>query len=319
MEEEIDIKDSIIKVWKARKVVLFMTLAFMGVGLAVASLVPKKYESYVILMPNSSGKNGSQQVVSSFASMIGIEFMDAKMGDGIPILAYEDILDSTPFRSELMEILSESIPEVVAPISKSTKDSLLSKFSREYSDLDLELSLFFEVDKTKGMFTIHSKSDSPILAFQITQESYKLLEKFIERIISNKIESQLSTLIDNVKNNEERYKSLQERLSDYRDKNRDLSTSSSKLNSRILEDEYELRYSIYSNGLKQLEASKNALSLNRVHFSVIQPSTTPVLKSVIPSELIVLMFTCLGFVLALFYPFARDLFLRLYRLLKANS
>lgn len=101
-EEEIDLVEIIRKLWKNRKLILRVTLAFMVLGVLVALFSPKEYSAGSTMVPQTSEKKVGGGL-SGLAAMAGINLGDIGGGEILSPKMYSKILESIPFQKELMQ------------------------------------------------------------------------------------------------------------------------------------------------------------------------------------------------------------------------
>ena len=101
-EQEIDLVEVIQKLWRNRKLILKVTIAFMVLGLLVALFSAKEYTAGCIMVPQSSEKKMGGGL-SGLAAMAGINLGDVAGGEVLSPKMYPKILASIPFQKELMQ------------------------------------------------------------------------------------------------------------------------------------------------------------------------------------------------------------------------
>lgn len=99
-EPEIDIMELISKLWKRRSMIIKWCIVGAVVGLIAGFSIPKTYTSSVTLAPETQQKTNSS--VSSIASMMGVNLNNSV--DAISIEMYPDVVHSTPFIVELLDL-----------------------------------------------------------------------------------------------------------------------------------------------------------------------------------------------------------------------
>lgn len=100
-EQEIDLVEVIRKLWRNRKLILKVTVAFMILGVLVALFSAKEYTAGSTLVPQSSDKKigGS---LSGLAAMEGINLGDMTGGEVLSPKIYPKVLASIPFQKDIM-------------------------------------------------------------------------------------------------------------------------------------------------------------------------------------------------------------------------
>ncbi len=128
-EQEIDLVEIVRKLWKNRKLILRITLAFMVLGVLVALFSPEEYDAGSTLVPQTSEKKMSGGL-SGLAAMAGISLGDIGGGEVLSPKMYAKILESVPFQKELMQtpIKFEKYEQPVALFDYFT-DEKYEKFS----------------------------------------------------------------------------------------------------------------------------------------------------------------------------------------------
>ena len=101
-EQEIDLVELIQKMWLNRGLILKLTAVFMVVGVFVALLSPKVYTASCDIVPQTSDGSGSSRM-SSLAALAGINLNQSMDVKALSPMVYENILNSTTFRKELMQ------------------------------------------------------------------------------------------------------------------------------------------------------------------------------------------------------------------------
>ena len=99
-EEGIDMLALIKSLWDGRKTVIITTCIFIGLGLVAALTMKRTYEVNTVMVPQMSSKSSSS--LSSLASLAGFDLGTSSSGAELSPLIYPQIVNSVPFRKELM-------------------------------------------------------------------------------------------------------------------------------------------------------------------------------------------------------------------------
>lgn len=100
-EQEIDLVELIQRMWVNRKLILRVTGVFFVLGLLVALLSSKAYTAGCDVVPQTSD-SGTASRMSSLAALAGINLNQMQEVKTLSPYVYENILNSTTFRKELM-------------------------------------------------------------------------------------------------------------------------------------------------------------------------------------------------------------------------
>ena len=101
---DIDAMDLLVKLWKGKKMLLRWCLAGAIVGMVAGFSIPKTYRAKAVIAPETQTRIGSS--VSSIASMMGVSLDNSR--DAIDVEMYPDVVASTPFLFELLDLEVET-------------------------------------------------------------------------------------------------------------------------------------------------------------------------------------------------------------------
>ena len=96
--------------WQNKKILLRNCVIAFGLALIVAFSIPKEYTAKVILAPEmSGGMSGLSSNLGTLASMAGINMSNLSSNEAIFPDLYPEIVSSTPFLMEMMEVRVETL------------------------------------------------------------------------------------------------------------------------------------------------------------------------------------------------------------------
>lgn len=101
-EQEIDLVALVKKMWLNKGLIIKLTAVFMVLGLLVALFSSKVYTTSCDIVPQTS-KGAKGGGMSSLAALAGININDGQSGAELSPLVYQNIMNSTSFRKELMQ------------------------------------------------------------------------------------------------------------------------------------------------------------------------------------------------------------------------
>ena len=116
-EEGIDIKALVKQLWDGRKTVILTTCIFIALGFVAALTMKRTYSVSTVMVPQVGGSKSSS--LSSLASLAGIDLSSGSSGTELSPLIYPQIVNSVPFRKELM----------YTPIHYAKVDTAVSMFT----------------------------------------------------------------------------------------------------------------------------------------------------------------------------------------------
>jgi len=99
-EEGIDIMALVKQLWDGRKTVIIWTCAFIVLGFVAALTMKRTYSVSTVMVPQVGSKTSSS--LSSLASLAGFDLSSMSSTSELSPLIYPQIVNSVPFRKELM-------------------------------------------------------------------------------------------------------------------------------------------------------------------------------------------------------------------------
>ena len=129
-QEGIDIIALVKSLWEGRKTVIIWTCAFIVLGLVAALTMKREYSVSTVMVPQLNSKSTSSSL-SSLASLAGFDLSSASSGAELSPLIYPQIVNSVPFRLELMH----------TPLHYNKCDTMISMFDYAEAKLDKGFSL----------------------------------------------------------------------------------------------------------------------------------------------------------------------------------
>ena len=294
MEHEIDFIKIFKKIFKFRIRILCITIIFLMYSyFKYCYKVPKKYKSSVTILYHNGGSGGSNNLnkLTSLAGLPSLSF-NAGSESRISVNLYKDIIKGEIFKSQFLKVPFH-FEQDKAPIvyedyyspknhSKKQKTDSLKKIEslqdvfistkEQYSLMNqIDNQILLEVDNEKGLFTISSEMNSPLLATEFVKEALRLLKKSLADITKTKIKSTIAHLEKDYKKHKALFKKQQKKLTDYQSSNRELNTPLARTRLKLLKDEYQLAYQIYTLTYKELLLKKMSTSNTMPAFQIFKP------------------------------------------------
>jgi uncharacterized protein involved in exopolysaccharide biosynthesis len=311
---EIDLKDLIIPLWKARKQILTIAAICGILGGIIGFLTPATYTAGSTFLPQTSqalgGLSGS---LGGLASLAGINLNAPIAGGDIPSSMYATVLGSQPFREQILNAkiwvngdslsyrnyLENKPLSIFKTLNKfldvfrfSVTDSKKLAFSDKGENLpkpltdeefELQKSLAKKVsivhDKKEGVVTLTVVEDDPLIAAQIAQVTESELQDWIiEHKIKN-AKAQYDFIVKQFASKEKEFFSIQEQLASYTDRNQNVLAASYLTRLDRLQAEFDLVNTVYTELAKQKEQAAIQLSKDTPTFSILDPVKLPKEKS----------------------------------------
>jgi uncharacterized protein involved in exopolysaccharide biosynthesis len=176
---------------------------------------------------------------------------------------------------------------------KKLIEILTAQLSIEYNDKDGYISLSAKMPEAKA-------------AAQMVQKAQVLLQDAITDFETQKTKDQLDFVEERYAEKEKEAKAAQEKLAQFRDRNKNVSTATAQTEQERLTAEYNLVYGVYSELAKQLETQKIQVKENTPVFTVIEPVSVPIDRSKPKRTMILMIWTFLGGIVGIGMVFGRE-------------
>ena len=275
--EEIDLIEVMAKLWHRKKTIMYIALFFLVGGLVLAFFLPRKYTAQCTLGLEMEDRTTriSVEGMSPFQSMPMGDMRNTRI---VSPAMYPDIFFSVPFQKELIYsplYIDErgdtvtfynylvSGPERLALV---TDPSQVEQLTEEESKCLAYLKDAFsvKVNNKDGNLKITLDLPDPKLSAYLTNRAQAMLQTYIARFRIAKAQAALDFV-------EERYTEV-----------------------KILTNDYELFFGLYSDIVKQREKAKIQVKEDMPVLTVIEPVVEPTVPSKPQRALIVLASLLLG-------------------------
>jgi uncharacterized protein involved in exopolysaccharide biosynthesis len=323
--DEIDLKDLIIPIWKARKQILTIATLCGILGGIIGFLTPATYTASSIFLPQTSqmagGLSGS---LGGLASLAGINLNAPMSGGDIPPSMYATVLASEPFRKRILDtkisVNGDSLsyreylvnqPKSMLDIvmkytiglpgnitgSKSEEAATLSAgelkaLSNEENELHKSLAEKISIanDKKEGIVSLTVVEANPMIAAQVAKAAEEVLQDWIiEHKIKN-AKAQYDFIEKQFEAKQKEFFSIQDQLAGYMDRNQNVLSATYLTRLERLQAEFDLLNTVYSELAKQKEQAAIQLSKDTPTFSVLNPVKVPKEKTG-PKKVIIILVT----------------------------
>lgn len=345
--DEIDVLEVVKTFWNGRKVIVKYTLIAGLLGILIALLSPKEYTATTSMVPQTGNTNNKLGGLSSLAAIAGFNLDLNSISDNLTPLVYPQIVKSTPYQLELMNIpfsfaevdhpvsLYEYYTEVASPrilslISKYTLGLpalLISSFKKntpeESSDRKnpialslkqervrklIEQKVVLDLDSKQGFLTLTATFPEALVSAQVADQARELLQKYITQYKTSKATDQLNFIEQRYSEKKIEFEKAQEKLARFRDQNKNVSSALARTEEERIQSEYNIAMDVYNELAKQLEQAKIQVKQETPVFSILEPALIPQEKSKPKRTIIVLLWTFLGGFIGTIIVFGKVLF-----------
>ena len=313
-EDEIDLKDLIIPIWRNRKQILTIATICGILGGIIGFLTPATYTASSTFLPQTSQAGGGLSgSLGGLASLAGINLSTGAGGGGeIPPSMYATVLGSQPFRKRILDakivlngdsityrnyiknqpksvlgIISEytiGLPvKVIGLISSKEANNAafandgLQPLSEEEYNLQNAVAGTVSIanDKKEGVVSLTVVEGDPLVAAQVAQVTEQILQDWIIEYKIKNAKAQYDFIAKQFEAKQKEFYSIQEQLAIYTDRNQNVLAASYLTRLDRLQAEFDLVNSVYTELAKQKEQAAIQLSKDTPTFSVLDPVKVP--------------------------------------------
>lgn len=189
------------------------------------------------------------------------------------------------------------------------KDSNLLRISQEEDKLIKRLNeqIFLDINEDDGSVTILSNMPEAIAAAELTLRVQQLLQQFLIDFKIQKSKEQLEFIKSRYDEVETKFKNVQQKLANNRDRNQNITKAIAKTSTEMLQDEYNLIYGVYLELAKQLEAQYIQVTEDTPVFTILKPVTIPIERSKPKRFTILFLWIIAGILISIGIIFGKDL------------
>ena len=336
MEEKKKIIDisliDIFRILKAdfRKVCIYSCTAGV-IGVILAFATPKIYKSTVILAPEESGSSFSGSI-SSLAAMVGMNMKIGQTGDALYPEIYPDLMGSTGFvvglfpvtvtRNKTGETYTyfdyldkhqkkafyeypqdwiKQVKDLFTTEEKVPADHKVDPKHLTKKEFDVAKNIMGKidcsVDKKTNVITIEVEDQDPLIAATVADSLQMHLQRTITDYRTKKARIDLEYMQKLFDEAHREYAKARQKYAAFGDSYMNLKMQSYVLKGDELENEMQLKYTIYQQVVEQLQLAKAKVQERTPAFTIVQEATVPVKHSSRPKIVTLIIWMILGFLL----------------------
>ena len=176
----------------------------------------------------------------------------------------------------------------------------------------LDKAIALTLDEKKGFVTVIANMPEALVAAQMAQATFTLLERYITEFKIEKVQSNLDFVQERFDEAKRSFEDVQSRRAKLRDANMNTSRYAARTEMERLDAEYTLAQGVYTSLAQQVEQAKISVKETTPILTVIKPVTVPYKKSKPQRAMILFAFTFLGAVAGmggvLLIPAAAEIF-----------
>ena len=337
MEEKKKIIDiSLIEVFRIlktdfRKVCIYSCTAGV-IGVILAFATPKIYKSTVILAPEESGSSFSGSL-SSLAAMVGMNMKIGQTGDALYPEIYPDLMGSTGFVVGMFPVTVtknktgetytyfdyldkhqkkafyeypqdwlKQVKDLFTTEEKVPADHKVNPKHLTKKEFDVAKNIMGKidcsVDKKTNVITIEVEDQDPLIAATVADSLQMHLQRTITDYRTKKARVDLEYMQKLFDEAHREYAKARQKYAAFGDSYMNLKMQSYVLKGDELENEMQLKYTIYQQVVEQLQLAKAKVQERTPAFTIVQEATVPVKHSSQPKIVTLIIWMLLGFLLS---------------------
>ena len=344
------------KILKEKKLIIKTSISFFFIGCLVALLSPVVFTSQTSFVPQVSGDDMSirNNNLGSLASLAGININPTVMTNDsyLSPLVYRNIIDSEEFSLGLLseELINSNgekftIREYLLsnrsffnfnPIGFIKKftiglflnnetNEINSNLLKDYnfiSDEDYNLLTNFRskfsisLNEKEGFISVAATDEDAFISSQLVELITKSLQSKIIEVRTNKIKGRLKFSKEQYELKQDEFNSLVNKLAEFKDSNKNISTAVFLSELQKLESEYELQKSILISLASAYNNNKLKLNKDTPIFSVIDEVSVPNKRTKPKRSFLVLIYVLLGLILSIGFILSKDYVMNLIKEIK---
>lgn len=170
----------------------------------------------------------------------------------------------------------------------------------------LDETIQLEVNDKDGYLSLSVNSFNAELSAQIAQKALSMLQEHITQLKIEKTSAQLDFIQERYNENKRIFETAQNRLADFQDKNKNVTTAHALTEKEKLQREYQLAYNVFSELAQQLEQAKIQVKEDTPVFSIIKPVTVPSKKTGPKRSVMLVVWTFLGGIIGVGWIFGKE-------------
>jgi uncharacterized protein involved in exopolysaccharide biosynthesis len=331
--DEIDLLALAKTFWKGRKTIIKAILIAAVLGVLIALLSPVEYTATTSMVPQTTQTGSKLGGLSSLVAMAGFNLDANATGDDLTPLVYPQIVSSTPFQLELMNMpfnfskvdhpvslytyytemnkpgifslimkYTIGLPGLIIKAIKGEKKAIessgngpisLTKDQEKVRKL-IEEKVTLDLDSKQGFLTLKASFPEALLSAQVADEATQLLQKYVIRFKTSKAADQLTFIQQQYDETKTEFEKAQDELARFRDQNKNVSSAVAQTREQRLQSEYTVAMNVYNEMAKQLEQAKIKVKEDTPVFTILEPPTVPRENSKPNKALIVFIWSFLG-------------------------
>lgn len=287
-EQEIDLLEIVSKLWRRRKLILLFMFVFTVIGTGVAFLLPRLYTAKCTLGLELEDKT-MRVKVEGLSALQNMNIGDVKEGRVITPGMYPNILYSIPFLKELTYYKlyqgegkdSVSFYEYYTGSHVQNNEIVQNSGVQNLSEGEssciafLRKNVTLDVINKDGCLRLSVDMPNAFIAAQLADKIQQMLQKYITKFKVAKAQAALDFIDERYIDVKRELENRQQELIAFRERNKGRVAVLLGTEEKILMNDYELFFNLYSDIVRQREQAKILVKENMPVLTLIEPVVMP--------------------------------------------
>jgi uncharacterized protein involved in exopolysaccharide biosynthesis len=288
-EDEIDLVEVVKKLWRNRKLIIWVTVVFMVIGIVYSLMATPYYRATLTMYPATGSKKANR--LMSMAASFGL-------GGGGSIQTYniEDVIKS---RKIAKEIVLHKWNVSGSDVKMNLIDFWEIKANKEVMKMFFAIKrcrkmISISTNKQSGLMTLSVLATDPILSSQIANYLGKAVTDYIQKhngLVAEKNLEHIDIRLSDVKNE---LKEAELALKNFREGNRDVSSPQTQLEMGRLSRELDIKQGVYLTLNQQRELALIDKIKKSPVINTLDEAEVPIRREKPKRAMICIVFTFLG-------------------------
>tara|TARA_B100001939_G_C16915357_1_gene606639 strand:- start:443 stop:1435 length:993 start_codon:yes stop_codon:yes gene_type:complete len=315
INDEFDLIDLFKKIYISRKFIFYLTLFFLILGIIVSILLPVKYSSSTIFIPQK--QESTKSSLSGVASLVGINLGNLDTGGEIPSSMYPQVAESPKFKRFLLSTIIDekknlTLKDYLIDYYKILEDDNQNSTQIYVSKLEEECFILIDnilstdVNQKDGFVKLTTYMVNPSYSAIVAKSAKEILQNII---IENRIQSareNLSYVQEQLAEKKLEFDKIQNELTYYSDSNLNSINSFIINKKNKLEAEFKIISDVVTDLSIKVEQAKLQVTKDTPVFSTIKEAVIPNKKYSPKRVLVIAISVFFGILFSIVYTLIKD-------------
>lgn len=311
--EQINLIQLIGRLWAKKIYILAVTACFAAFSVVLALILPEKFTSTEVFVPQVSRSSSS---MASLAALAGVNVATQQSADLSPYV-YKQIFSSPDFQRELMysefdfeeygrqtlyayyvDCLETIKPSDDFEISYHDSLAFFTSAESKVAEVIVNNIISLAVMKQDGYLTLSAVMPERIAAYQVCIRAHELLQKFVTIYRTSKATAYYENVRGLYEEAKADFEAKQEAFASFSDSHLVISTSKAKVERTRLQMELNVARNLYEQLTTNLLNAELKVREDTPNLTIVSPASIPYQRTSPKRSILCVVLTFLGGVIA---------------------